>query len=208
MRRSWRTARVTSLSPKKSLDPDPEPSDLSRIFTRVSKKAGTRARLRVVQSDAAQAWTDGDDVYVTTALLAQHDAHEVAGIVGHELAHITQRHIPEERVALSAMLAALGDDGVTGVVESVMAAVVRNVVVSAAQRYRSRTNEFEADSVGQHYAARPGYRPDGLAGALSKLAREHAETGWWDSHPATPERVAALDERPSRRIVIRIRRSR
>lgn len=202
------TARATSLALKNSLPDDPDPSGLSRLFNRVSRKAGTRARLHVVRSEAAQAWTDGDDVYITTALLAQHDEHEVAGILGHELAHITQRHIPTEKAAMSALLASLGDDGTTGAVESIMAAVVRTAVVSAAQRYRSRVNELEADAVGRHYAAGAGYQPDGLANALDRIAGSHTETGWWDSHPATPERVAALEPRPSRRIVIRIRRSR
>ena len=178
------------------------------IFEAVREKAGSRARLRLVESDGVQAWTDGVDVFVTTGLLAKNDEHEIAGILAHELAHIALAHVSKEQAALDQVHTALSDAHQGGgIVESVVAAGIKGIAIAAIRRGRSRANEHDADRRGQAYASGAGYADDGLARALANIAAEHNVSSVWDSHPTTPQRQAALANRSRRTVVIRIRKS-
>jgi len=90
--------------------------------------------------------------------------------------------------------------GITGIVSPLVGNLVGgigNVAQSIVFSPYSRSQENEADEVGQEIAARAGWDPAALSVFLATLEREVQLTSkgehkpsFFDSHPATPDRVA------------------
>ncbi len=141
-------------------------------------------------------------LYVTRGLLAlANDTAEIAGVLAHEIAHVTLRHAAarSEREQRSALIG------------RVMAELANNPSASAAvlseARYDiarfSRTQEIEADQVGVRTLAAAGYDPYGAVRFLESLGRagdlrpgaagdrKAAGSDMLASHPSTPERIQA-----------------
>jgi beta-barrel assembly-enhancing protease len=133
----------------------------------------------------------GGYVYVFSGLiLAAEDEAELAGVLAHELAHVTQRHIAEQLVAqlgLELLLQmALGQD--PGVVRQ----LATLVAAQGAFTSFSREAEREADYHGVLYLARAGWAPESYARFFDKLAEAGeapAVLAFLQTHPAPSERA-------------------
>jgi predicted Zn-dependent protease len=148
----------------------------------------------------------GGYVYITRGLLALASSEaELAGVLSHELAHITARHGAERRTAqqitqLGLLLGAVGLRA-AGLPSDLME--IGQAVSLAAIKGYSREHEFEADTLGVRYMSRAGYNADAMASFLGSL-REHSiveaqvlglasgkvdEFNIMSTHPRTVERV-------------------
>ncbi|PJK28665.1 M48 family metalloprotease [Minwuia thermotolerans] len=143
----------------------------------------------------------GGYVYVTRGMLAILNTEaELAGVMGHEIGHVTARHsAQQQKQGLFANLAVLGAAILTG------SGDVARIGQVAAQGYmasHSRSDERQADSLGIRYLSRAGYDPMAMAGGLRALqrhseliaamsGRELQQVSFFSTHPHTPERVAA-----------------
>jgi predicted Zn-dependent protease len=148
----------------------------------------------------------GGWVYVTRgalALLNRED--ELAGALGHEMAHVLERHAAR-RAGVATPLAVL-----FGLPASILATVsptlggivggTGELASGAVLASYSREQERDADRRGIGLAARAGYDPAALAGFLRTLEREEAlqagrESGrpsFFSTHPTTPERVGNVE---------------
>ena len=150
----------------------------------------------------------GGYVYVTRGLLAlANDEAELAGVIGHEIAHVTQKHSATRRdrskdanigVIAGAVLGGIldGKDGLRKGLE-LSTKVAQGYVAQYSQK-----QEFEADTVGQRYMIAAGYDPLASAeflasmGKKAKLEAEIAgreynpnQVSIFASHPATGARV-------------------
>lgn len=132
---------------------------------------------------------------------------EVAGVLSHEIAHITQLHmyrafekgktmnILAMLVMMGLILASRGDGNVvTGAVMGAQAAVVQ------AQINFTRHNEIEADRVGIRTLAASGYDPQGMADFFSKMGRTNRANGegppeFLRTHPVSVNRIAEAENR-------------
>lgn len=143
----------------------------------------------------------GGYVYVTRGLLALVNTEdELAGVVGHEIGHVAARHTVQ-RVSRQGPFALITNlvSGVTGFFVPIVGDIVGgvgNFAQSLVFSPYSRGQESEADDVGQKMAAKAGWNPLGLATFLDTLGREEAllsdgprKPSFFDSHPATPDRV-------------------
>ena len=143
----------------------------------------------------------GGYVYVTRGLLALVNTEdELAGVVGHEIGHVAARHTVQ-RISRQGPFALITNlvSGVTGFFVPVVGNIVGgvgNFAQSLVFSPYSRSQESEADEVGQEMAAKAGWDPVGLATFLATLGREEAllsdgprKPSFFDSHPATPDRV-------------------
>lgn len=156
----------------------------------------------------------GGYVYVTRGLMAlANDEAEFAGVVGHEIGHVTARHGAkrEGKGTVAGLGIALGSI-LTGVLtgSSVLAQGVQQLGGAAAQGYLasfSREQEYEADLIGVKVLARTGYAPEAQAEFLQSLAdysafeteragRKGTEKGsdWLATHPNTQDRVRRAAE--------------
>jgi len=132
-------------------------------------------------------------VYVTTGLLDFVDtSDEVACVMAHEVAHVTQKH------SLGQFKREFWKDVLFGVLR--LPATTAQVVDLAAGlqglRY-SREDEGEADRVGAHLAYIAGFDPRYMKKFMDKLAKkEHVSTldSYLSTHPTSSRRSSRLQE--------------
>jgi predicted Zn-dependent protease len=149
--------------------------------------------------------TPGGFIYVTRGLLDFVGSDdELAGILGHELAHTSLRHgsraVEVELAALATIehLAQAGFevDGLVSDHAAELAAAVTDTLVSG----WSQDQEREADAFGVYYTGRAGYRPEAVLDFLERLealepaVAEDPLSRLFRTHPPNPERVAAIEQ--------------
>ncbi|GAB6038868.1 M48 family metallopeptidase [Fundidesulfovibrio butyratiphilus] len=169
----------------------------------------------VVQDNAINAFAaPAGYVFVFTGLLLNMDHEsEVAGVLAHECAHVTQRHVAK-RIEQSAAISIASLAGVlagfvlgqaTGQRDAGAALMIGSQAgATQAMLNYSRTDEREADEVGMNYLVAAGYPPRGLPMAFDVLNRMRIFTGsgslptYLSTHPGLAERVGYLNERIAR----------
>ncbi|MFQ5972345.1 MAG: M48 family metalloprotease [Alphaproteobacteria bacterium] len=174
-----------------------------------SELPGLAFTFTVLDSDVVNAFAlPGGYVYVTRGLLTLASSEaEIAGVLAHEIGHVTARHAAQR---YSKGVAA-------GLFSTVIGAALGSEVgelaqfgAGAALQSHSRGQEFEADTLGVRYLSRTGYHTQAMASFLSKLQRqgelEALVTGQPDpaarynimsTHPRTADRVQAAIEAAS-----------
>lgn len=138
----------------------------------------------------------GGYIYFSRGLLVLANTEdELAGVMGHEIIHVDQRHtISAARRGVVPGLLKLPGRAV-GLVHSGLGDSMQSPFVRMTASY-SRDQETEADVLGAELSARAGYQPAELADLLKRLASVgtyqtgEAETfNYFDSHPYTPDRA-------------------
>jgi predicted Zn-dependent protease len=135
----------------------------------------------------------GGYTYISTGLILQSEScAEIAGVMGHELAHVTQKHGVKtlEQAIAAQQLGTLifGEGSLT----SEAALTLLNILQSTKF---SRENESEADAVGLQISARGGYNPYGLSSFFQKLLKQEGGASmpeFLSSHPATAGRISEV----------------
>ncbi len=142
----------------------------------------------------------GGYVYVTRGLLTLlSDEAELAGVMGHEIGHVTARHGARRQTrGTIANILATGVGILTG---NRQVAQLGQVAAQGFLASYSRDNEREADQLGVRYLGRTGYDTMGMAHSLEAIGRhsdllakvsgqEAQGFNFFQTHPQTPERVA------------------
>ncbi|MBI4663794.1 MAG: M48 family metallopeptidase [Verrucomicrobia bacterium] len=139
----------------------------------------------------------GGNVVVLSGLLnAAGRSEEIAGVLAHEIAHVTERHGFRKIIdaaGLSLIVQTLfGDAG------GLMALIADSSEFLLRQKY-SRDFEREADDVGWRYLVAAQIDPRGLTEFFRKLM-EHEKSGLaipglLSTHPATVERIRRLERK-------------
>jgi predicted Zn-dependent protease len=172
----------------------------------------------VLDSEIVNAFAlPGGYVYVTRGLMAlAEDEAELAGVIGHEIGHVTARHgaarqttgtLAGGALVLGTIAAGvLGGEGAARAVDMLGRPLAQGAVMTY-----SRGQEYEADRLGVRYLSRAGYDPTAMATFLEALqtsaelqaqlagdsarAQRNLLEGFFASHPDSPDRVArALTE--------------
>lgn len=147
----------------------------------------------VLDTDGVNAFAaPGGYVHITRGALAliKNEA-ELAGVLGHEIIHITEKHTIRSMQKSQAvqMGAAETLSGSASLMERVVTATYDNIV----ERGFGRAEENESDEMGVTLANKIGYAPNGLVGFLTTLKdRNKASTekrGLFASHPEMQERL-------------------
>jgi predicted Zn-dependent protease len=143
----------------------------------------------------------GGHVVVHTGLLKAVDApEELAGVLAHEMAHVTQRHSLRNMVESAGL--ALIVQTMFGDASGLVALASGGSEFLLRQKF-SRDTERNADDVGWDYLLAANINPRGMIGFFEKLQKKSeknaavapAEGGLnlMSTHPATPERIARLE---------------
>lgn len=150
----------------------------------------------------------GGYVFITRGLLFElRNEAELAGVLGHEIAHVVEKHHlealkKEARLSLAgaAAAAALESRGKDASKYDWVAAGAKTLYT----RGLDREDEFAADRAGVVLAARAGYEPYGLAAVLQRLDALSAEDGrlalLFKTHPAPRDRLDHLIARMDGRL--------
>lgn len=164
-------------------------------------------RFYVLKEDVYNAFAaPAGHVFINSGLLAAMDSEEeLAGILGHEIAHVEARHISQkiERSSKINMLTLAGMAagiflGAGGAETAAQALSIGSVAAgqSLSLAY-SRQDEMQADQLGLKYIAAAGYNGSGLLAVLKKIRG----TEWFGSdqiptylktHPASEDRIAYI----------------
>ena len=148
----------------------------------------------------------GGYCYVTRGMLAfLGNEAELAGVLGHELGHITARHGVRQHAKQQ----------VSGIVTTILGAVLgnrqlmdlANIAGLALLRGYGRENELEADRVGAEYMANLGYDPNNLLKVIGVLKNQqefdkilaeeenrepYAYHGLFSTHPDNDKRLQGI----------------
>ena len=147
----------------------------------------------------------GGHLFITTGLIPILESEdELACIIGHEIIHSNNRHTIKQmkKSILPKLLEVPGNligvmnkdlgDFLTAPVET------SNKLLFASY---GRSFETEADDQGTQLAARAGYDPEAMIGALNRMSRSiEAATGrseeksYFNDHPYTPDRAKAIEK--------------
>jgi len=165
-----------------------------------------RYRFYVINEDMYNAFaTPAGHIFVYSGLLQAMDGEEeLAGILGHEIAHVYCRHISQKIelakkvgwAQLAGMAAGilLGAAGGSGAAASAL--TMGSVATGAtAQLAFSRENEMQADQLGLKFLTDAGYGTEGLLTVLKKIrskqwfSKEQVPT-YMMTHPAIEDRIA------------------
>lgn len=141
----------------------------------------------------------GGYVFVTKGLYRRlNNEAELAGVLAHEIAHVTKKHHLKV-LKQSSLIGALGQAASNKAKDSDQ--VVQNLIGNGAEimaRGLDKNAEFEADRVGIVFAARAGYDPWGLPTTLQDLAslpaKDTRTSLLYKTHPHPADRLAALGE--------------
>jgi len=140
-------------------------------------------------------------------ILAADDENEVAGVLAHEIAHVTQQHLyraieNQQAMTIPLALAMLGlvllgggsGEAIQGALMGGQAAAVQ------AQINFTRQNESEADRIGIQTLSMAGYNPIGMAEFFEKMGRITRSSGegppeYLRTHPVSVSRITEAKDR-------------
>src|SRR3546814_2090788 len=143
-------------------------SSIGNFLVQTSERPDLKFTFTILDTPVVNAFAlPGGYVYITRGLLALATSEaEVAGVLGHEIGHVTARHTAERYgQTMAANIAGIG----LGVLLGGPAARAGGTPGALLVRSYSREQEFEADMLGGRYLARAGYDTGAMAGFLSQL---------------------------------------
>jgi predicted Zn-dependent protease len=181
---------------------------LNRIGQEILQKTGSIPypfRFYLLKDPQVNAFSvPGGHIFVTTGIVEVMDSEgELAGLLGHEIAHVTARHIAkrmerEKKISLATMAAVLasifaGDPRIAGAVITSSLATG----ISLSLKY-SREDEEEADNYGFKYMTRSGYDPEEMSVLLGKLRKwgafgSEVIPAYLLTHPGIGDRIEQIE---------------
>ncbi|MDL2321012.1 M48 family metalloprotease [Desulfosarcina sp. OttesenSCG-928-B08] len=151
--------------------------------------------------------TPGGHIFINSGLFAAMESEqELAGILGHEIAHVVCRHISQrieksKKIGMASLAGLVVGAllGVGGAGDAAGAVTMGTMAAgqSASLAY-SRENEIQADQIGLDFLTQAGYSGEGLLTALKKIrgkqwyGSEQIPT-YLNTHPASEDRMSYLD---------------
>jgi beta-barrel assembly-enhancing protease len=163
---------------------------IGQQLARNSARPNIKYTFQVVDDNNINAFaTMGGFVYVNTGLLKAADNEaQLAGVIGHEIGHITGRH------SLQHMKQAAITQGISSIAGLDRDQMVQMGVQLALTLPNSRQDEYDADRRGLVTMIQSGYAPTAMPEFMKKLMRSNSPPEFMSSHPAVNERVANLQK--------------
>jgi predicted Zn-dependent protease len=174
-------------------------NDIGQQLARVSHRPNLPWSFTIVDNAAINAFAlPGGYIYLTRGILAYlDDEAQLAGVLGHEIGHVTARHAAQAytRQAQAGIGLAILSIFVPGTAPFTdLGAAGLSVLFLR----HGREAEIEADRLGVEYGSGAGFDPAGVPRFLSTLARVNAlsERGvpnWLSTHPDPGSRVVKAE---------------
>ncbi|MBL7870962.1 MAG: M48 family metalloprotease [Cyclobacteriaceae bacterium] len=167
----------------------------------ISHRPKLAYEFKIIDSPVINAFAvPGGYVYFTRGIMAQFtNEAEFAGVLGHEIGHITARHsVIQQRNALLGQIGIIA--GVILVPELSQFAEPLSYGMQLALMSFGRDAERQSDKLGVEYSSRIGYNSSEMAGFFETLERQHVASGAQDvpeflsTHPSPEERQASIEK--------------
>ena len=176
-------------------------SDLGMRLAEVSERPNLPWSFKVVDDPIVNAFAlPGGFIYVTRGILARFDSEaELAGVLGHEIGHVTARHSASQISRQQLQQIGLG-------VGMILSETVRDYGGLAAAGLQlmnlsfSRGDETQSDELGLRYISRLSYDPESMIGVFQMLAQvsggaEGRIPEWQLTHPYPENREGNIRRR-------------
>ena len=154
----------------------------------------------VLDTDGVNAYAaPGGIVHITRGLLGlMKNEAELAGVLGHEITHVTEKHTVnaiKQSKGISMASETAGGSDLRKEFLTRMAAAAFNKIFEGEF---SQKDENESDKIGVQVANKVGYAPTGLADVLKKIDARNSSrqdrNGMFASHPAIKDRLDSIDK--------------
>ena len=191
-----------------------ENPELQAYVTRVGKGLASKSHrpnldwhFTVVDSPEVNAFAlPGGYIYITRGIMSYLNSEaELAGVLGHEIGHVTARHgVRQQSAATAAGLGAiLGSILVPGMDNQAGASLLQQLSQSLVAGY-GRDHELESDRLGAEYLAKTAYNPQAMVEVIGvlknqelydiELAKKEGREprryhGVFDTHPSNDTRL-------------------
>ncbi len=194
-------------------------NDVGQRLAKQSHRSNLQWTFTVLDSPDINAFAlPGGYVYITRGLMAYLDSEaELAGVVGHEIGHVTARHGAQRAtsqqnagigvLAATVLGVVLESAGVGGAAQT--ASQIGQGVAAGRLASYSREQETQADQLGAEYLSRNRYNPRNMVDVIQVLKNQErfaadqaraegraAPTGgsWLASHPSNDKRLADIQQ--------------
>ena len=175
-------------------------SSIGQKMAKLSHRPGLTFSFKILDTPAINAFAvPGGFIYVTRGILSYlNNEAELAGVLGHEIGHVTARHTVKQysKVAVTQLGLALG----AGLSETFRKyAGISQFGVGMLFLKFSRDNERQADALGVEYSSKAGYDAVCMADFFETLGRLHPESAlsglpnWFSTHPNPPDRIRNVE---------------
>jgi len=175
---------------------------LGQRIAKVSHRPHLAYQFKVLDVAVVNAFAvPGGYVYFTRGILATLNSEaELAGVLGHEIGHITARHSAQQisRAQLAQMGIAMGS--IFSETFSALSGLTGMGMQMLFLKF-SRDNERQADDLGVEYASKVGYDASQMANFFETLDRmqPHSDKSglpsWFSTHPNPEDRERVVRER-------------
>lgn len=167
---------------------------VGRVLASASAKPNLTWHFVVLDTDGVNAFAaPGGYIHVTRGALALiRDEAELAGVLGHEIAHVTEQH------TINAIKKSKWVDAGAGALtkNQLLDRFTQAAYESIVENGFDRNDENKSDEIGLTLANSAGYAPTGLGAFLTKLAERNKDlkerSGAFASHPETKSRLDRL----------------
>lgn len=171
---------------------------VGQTIAEVSDRPNLAYHFAILNSEEQNAFAaPGGYIFVTIGLLKTlKNEAELAGVLAHEIAHVTQKHMLET-IRRSALLSNVSELTLTVLNKDpqMFSNLIDEITDKLFTKGLDKEKEFEADEYGIEFAYRAGYNPRGLRDYLVTLRSQEgrARSRFFSTHPDTSERIAKLD---------------
>lgn len=176
--------------------------NLGKRMSKLSHRPNLPYQFHVLDSPVVNAFAaPGGFIYMTRGILGYFNSEEeLAGVLGHELGHITARHSAKQysQMQLTQIAFAFGN-----ILTSRFELLSDLAQFGAGMMFLrfSRDNERQADNLGVEYSLRAGYDARQMAGFFETLERlnptddKSGLNNWFSTHPNPPDRIRAVQNK-------------
>ena len=186
-------------------------NDLGARIVGGSNTHGEDFHFYIIRDDAVNAFAlPGGHIGINRGLIRETESEaELAGVIAHEIAHVTQRHIArrieENRSSglkgIAALLAAIAVAAAGGNSDAVGGTLMLGSGLMAQDQINfTRSQEYEADRVGIEYLHNADFDPSGMVSFFETMQRRQRLQGvrlpeYFSTHPLGTSRVVEATQR-------------
>ena len=172
---------------------------VGRTLAQGSTRPGLDWQFIVLDTDGVNAFAaPGGIVHVTRGALGliKNEA-ELAGVLGHEITHVTAKHTVRS-IQKNKLISLTAEEvgGSAGLSQSVLSRLAQAAYKNVINNAFDRDDEIESDKVGIALSNKAGYAPAALSGVLQRLedrnSNQDQPNGMFASHPLIKDRVANI----------------
>jgi len=177
---------------------------LGSVLAQASSRRNLKWEFIVLDTEGVNAYAaPGGLIHITKGALGlMKNEAELAGVLGHELAHVSQKHTAKaiQKGNLTGMTidAAAARTPGGALTQEFVSLVGNRIYQDLLENKFDRGDEMDSDKVGIALANEVGYDPRGMIGFLNKVAERNKDmkepNGVFASHPQTKDRISEMEK--------------